>query len=676
MWFKNLNRYYIVFGVCIVLGLLFHKDYITEFPSYVHAWAQADHYAITLGFLDNGLNFFKPQTLIYNHQFPDWWASTTETGITSVDFPLHHYIPAVIMEIIDVRLPIVSRLYIFLYSLIGLFSVYKIAYFFSENHLRSLFVTIFAATSPVFVYYQAGFFPSIPSLSNTLLGIWFYISYLKNARDKYFYIGIVLVTLAALSRTTFVIPLIAIFGNEFLRVVLKKTGWKSKIIPTLCSIAAILGYFLYNKYLRETYSSIFIGYLLPPESIVDFWNVLKEIFGNWFWQYYSKYHIGFLTVLIIGLYINRKQISIPKPTKQVLWFIAILCFGLFLFLIAMAHAFIHHDYYFLDTFYVPLILLLSMGCAYFPKVKSKMLKRSIYALTPVLIVLFCTSVITVQKNRRIVIDYDLATNTKISYEGAKDYLTSLGISDKAKILAIDICAPNVPFVMMDRRGHGVFYPTKENIEKAFKWDFDYVVTQNGYFLDRTYNQYPDILNYLTVIGNNGRITVSKYHKEKIPQTLNDYLLNGLSQPYYKAFCDYEDKPSEKWSNVVLSDTSIYDNHIGVMKPTEKYGITIKDKSIKGLLDKSSLFKLTAKVYVKKGDMAKFALDVVDNGNSRVSKIFLLSDYLDVSKTDQWQNIEMLTMIPKLNSDNNLLSLFLWNPEADHLYLDDVRVELY
>lgn len=672
----NLLKTISVIGVCILLGILFHKAYIHEFPSFIHAWAQADHYAITLGFLDNGLNFFKPQTLIYNHQFPDWWASTTETGITSVDFPIHHYIPAVIMDMIGVRSPWVSRLYIFCYSLVGLISIYKLAYLFSKNHIRSLFVVVFAATSPVFVYYQAGFFPSIPSWSNALLGIYFYVLFLKKSEYKHFLLSLVFLTLAALSRTTFVIPLIAVFGNEFLRILFRQTSWKSKLLPVFFSIFSIIGYFLYNKYLRETYSSIFIGYLLPPESLLDFWNILNAIVKRWILDYYSIYHYGIVLVLILGLFFGKKQGNEQGKNTWLLRFIGIYGIGLFLFLIAMSEAFINHDYYFIDTFFIPSIVLLSLLIGQFQPIKSNVINGIEGIILVVLGIGFVQYVFENQIERREVLDYDLATNTQINYQGANEFLTELGVPKTAKILAIDICAPNVPFVMMDRRGHGVFYPTKENLEKAFTWDFDYVVTQNSYFVDRTYKEYPEVINHLKVIGNNGQITVSKYHKASNSQDLNQYLLSGLSNPYISKAYNYEEKASEDWSNVIRVDSLVNNSHVGEMKLKELYGITLKQSNIPQFTEKRSMLRLKADVMIKKGLKSNFVVRLREDSKIKINKTFPLANCIDVDKIGEWQTVEVITSLPKLNSNNNMLSLFLWNPKEDHLYIDDIEVEVY
>ncbi len=671
------NRYFTVIGVCILLGIVFHWYDINEFPAFIHAWAQADHYSITLGFIDNGLNFFKPQTSVFNHQFPHWWKTTTETGITSVDFPIHHYIPAVIMEIIGVKAPIVSRLYILLYSMLGLFGVYKLTYHFSKHHLRSLFVMVFAATSPIFIYYQAGFFPSIPSLANTILGVYFYVLFLDQSKNKHFYISILLLTLAALSRTTFVVPLVAVFCNEFLRVILKDTSWKTKVLPVVLSIGSILGYFFFNKYLRETYSSIFIGYLLPPESLSGLWTLIKDVFANWFWQYLSPLQYSFIGALILGwiLFHNKKD----RPSYGI-WLkrlLMIWIFGLFLFSIAMSHAFKNHDYYFLDTYYLPVILMVSIGCAYFPTITNLKIKKYSNIIATILLVSFGVSAYKNQIKRRKYNQYDTQTFTKVSYEGSNAFLTELGVAKDAKILAIDICSPNVAFVMMDRRGHAVFDMTVENFNNVFTWDFDYVVTQNGYFMERTYSKYPDILKHLEVIGNNGRITVSKYHKDEIDQSLDNYIFKGLPDPFYSNIHNYDQGASDEWSNSDRSEDLSNGDYVGELKPDEPYGITLKEKGISKLAEKSCMFRLTAKIKMAKGLKSKIAIEVKEKNLTRFNVLYELSEYMDESKIGTWQNIEIMTMLPVLNyKERNTLALFLWNPEKDHLFIDDFKVELY
>ena len=187
---KHTTKKYLVILIIIFLSLLFHLRYIHEFPSFIHAWAQSDRYALSLGFVKNNLNLFKPQTFVMNHQFPDDWKVPGKNSITSVDFPIHDYIPAVFMKISGINSAWIFRLYILLYSCIGLFYLFKLSYLQTNDTIKSIFILIFAATSPVFVFYQCGFLPTIPSLSNAIIGIYFYLKYLKQNNKIDFRIAI------------------------------------------------------------------------------------------------------------------------------------------------------------------------------------------------------------------------------------------------------------------------------------------------------------------------------------------------------------------------------------------------------------------------------------------------------------------------------------------------------
>jgi len=243
--------------IIVILGFLYQYKYLNDFPSYKHAWAQSDRYALSLGFMDNGFNFFKPQTFNYNRQFPDEWKVPSDQTITAVDFPIHDYIPALLMKITGTTSPRVFRLYILLYSFLGLYYLFKLSQSISKDSIKSLFVLVFAATSPLFVYYQGGFLPTIPSLSNAIIGIYFYLRYLTRKKYQYFWPAMLFLTLAALARLTFVIPLFAVLAVELLRILKKETKILPLLLPVGLTTIILIAYQIYNNHLRELYGSIF-----------------------------------------------------------------------------------------------------------------------------------------------------------------------------------------------------------------------------------------------------------------------------------------------------------------------------------------------------------------------------------------------------------------------------------
>lgn len=334
--------------------MLYQYQYVNEFPSHIHAWAQSDRYALSLGFLDNGLNFFKPQTFIYNHQFPDKWEVPSEETVTAVDFPIHDYIPALLMKILGSKSPWVFRIYILLYSFLGLLFLFKLSYAVTKCRIKSVFVVVFAATSPVYAYYQGGFLPTIPSLSNAIIAMCFYYRYLNESKNKDFWISILVFTLAALSRTTFAIPIVAVFSVEFIRLLRKETNLVTKILPIFISILALLSYWLYNVYLREKYGSIFLNHILPPRSIGEAKEIVNDIFVNWFFQYFSiPHYLIFVVSLLFSVYfIALRKCSITKAEAYYTLLGLTYLFGCVLFAILMFRQFPVHDYYFLDSFFL------------------------------------------------------------------------------------------------------------------------------------------------------------------------------------------------------------------------------------------------------------------------------------------------------------------------------------
>jgi len=289
-------------GIIIFFGVLYHYKYINEFPSHIHAWAQADRYALTLGFINNNFNFFKPETFVMNPYFPHGWRVPLNESITAVDFPAHEFIAAIVMKVSGIRSPWILRLYILLYSFVGLIGLFKLSNLLTGSFAKSIFVVIFTATSPVFVYYQGGFLPSIPSFSNAIIGIYFYTRYLHNSRDRDYYFAVFFLTLAALSRISFSIPLIAMMALEFIRIIQKQTRLKPKLLPGILSVSIILAYFFYNSYLKNKYGSIFLSEIRPANNFGHVKEIFNIIYNNWFYHYFSIIHyyiFGIITVIAL-----------------------------------------------------------------------------------------------------------------------------------------------------------------------------------------------------------------------------------------------------------------------------------------------------------------------------------------------------------------------------------------
>ena len=161
----NKRAWVIVLIFIVFVGLMIQYPYMNEFPSFIHAWSQADRYSIAIGFINNDFDLFHPETLIYNKQFPHRWDYAFDNTITSVDFPILEYLVAIIMKITGVTSPWIFRTCTLLVALLGMFFLYKLSFLITKDWVKSMFVTMIAMTSPVYAYYFNGFIPGIPALT-------------------------------------------------------------------------------------------------------------------------------------------------------------------------------------------------------------------------------------------------------------------------------------------------------------------------------------------------------------------------------------------------------------------------------------------------------------------------------------------------------------------------------
>ena len=268
----------------LVAGLFLQSGYMNEYPTHVHAWAEQDHYALALGFINNGFDFFHPETMIYNKQFPGWWKEAYDNTITSVDFPIHEFNAALLMKLLGTSSPWVFRLWTLLWGFLGLFFLFKVAYHLTHEWMKSALVVAIALGSPVYAYFLNGFLPGIPALSMGIIGLWFYLKYYDSGQRKYFHLSMAFLTLAMLMRTTFAIELIAILCFEMLRIFRKESTFLDKLPSVLISVALFVAYFLWNKHLRNLYGTLFLNELLPPEDWQDAKELIADTYHKWTYQ--------------------------------------------------------------------------------------------------------------------------------------------------------------------------------------------------------------------------------------------------------------------------------------------------------------------------------------------------------------------------------------------------------
>ncbi len=666
--------------IIIFVGLFLNYKELNKLPKYIHTWTQIDRYALALKFTQSNLNFFKPETFVYNHIYPGNMDIPGDTTITSVDFPIHDYIPAVLMKATGSKSPIFFRLYILLYSLVGMFFLYKLSLLWTNNFFKSLFVTILAITSPVFIYYQGGFLPTIPSLANAIIGIYFYSLYIANDRNSSFNLAILFLTLAGLSRTTFLIPLIAILSVEFIRVLRKDAEFKAKIAPVLISFVLIVGYLLYNRYLRLEYGSMFLANFLPAKDMEEASSILLKAKDNWLTHYFTWFHyaiFGCIILLLVNFSICGRIGKWNKRTAIFGFFTLISFIGTFMFAGLLLKQFEVHDYYFLDSFYLPLLLLTLLILSFFnlPDTKKSRIVLSI-VLASIGILLFLTASAMV-KERRLTGAWDLHTSTVNNYENSEELLDALNVPVDAKIMVIDGSSPNAALALMNRNGYTLKYLTKNKVEKGLTWDFDYIVFENANFMKIVYPVYPEIVKKLKIIGGDGKITVCRLSDTIMDQTVEDIISLKDITPLWSDRITFDSVHSANWGNINITKDKAYSGRkSSKLTPDQLYGLSFDSSDLHEITVAERTLIVTGQ-FMRINEIEKCFVVVSLSINGTPNVLYTIKDLKDyITEKDVWQNIAVRFELPMVTRSDYKFSVYIWNVGKNDLFTDDFELKLY
>lgn len=509
--------------VIIGLGWLMGRPYLNDFPAYAHAWAQSDWYAIALGFHDNGYDLFHPQTMIYNKQFPGKWCVDFGDTVTSADFPLHEYIVALLMGLLGSTAPWVFRGWTLLCSLAGLWFLFLLCRRLTGSWAKSLAVTVVALTSPLYTYYFANFLPSAPALALVIAGLWAYVKYWQENRMPYWHLAIVLLTLGAMTRTSQAVALVAVCSFELLRILRRETTFLNKIPAVVLGALAIVGYLLWNSHLRAEHGSLFLNQLMPPRNWEELQTVWAMIVKDYEYCYFGQVQQWFMVAVAIGalafslIQRNKKRHERSLPIG---WLAAIWTFGELLFVAAMWRQFSHHDYYFLDSLWLPVLFWMTLCMKTIPGPKQWiMLAVLILASIP----MYNEAKHTLQQSYA---GYDMATDCYQNYLGSDRWLDEEGVSRDARILSFLSYPQNSPFIQMGRKGYSIMWQGTDAyvdviLWKAAQFDFDYIVVED-YLVRSFFDQYRYLLERAQRIGGNQRLSLCTLADSTINTCADDF----------------------------------------------------------------------------------------------------------------------------------------------------------
>ncbi|MGY5352367.1 hypothetical protein ACXGQW_07370 [Wenyingzhuangia sp. IMCC45533] len=490
----------------LFLGLTLNFANLTNPLKGRHAWANADHYAISLGFINNGFDFFHPETFCLNPQFSpqqktksDFWQYPPENpkGTTTIDFPIHHYTISLLMKTLGTTKPIVYRLYTLAFCLIGLFFLGKTVFNYTQSYKWSIFVQLFVLLAPTYTFYSSSFLPSSIAVSLLFISSSYFSSYLLKHDIKKYLIGTLILTLAALTRFPFLIYFIGFVCFQILKIIFFRKKTYLEIMISLAGISIVLGYFFYNKfYLFQHYGSNFLSYPLYPTSLSNVYHIFVDTVYHESWRYFTLIHYLILFYFAYLVLKNKLQTLVDSHL-----YLAIVSLGVILYMTLMLRQFVAHDYYYLDTF-LPITVFWMIGIYFY--IPKRLL--SLKTLTPLLMlaVVFNFTIYYLGYKAR---SWDPLEITRQNFVNADKTLDSLKIPSSSKLLLLDSYSPNLAFIHLNRKGFCVMATEPKIIKKSLTWDYEYIITQNFTYKDKILANYPNFEQETKVFYSNDKFTI-------------------------------------------------------------------------------------------------------------------------------------------------------------------------
>ncbi|MGB3946801.1 MAG: glycosyltransferase family 39 protein [Bacteroidia bacterium] len=589
---KTLSIVVLLTTLVVASGLLY-RETITLFPSFIHAWTQSERYAIALCFLENGFDFFHPCT--FNLQ--------TINGITPIDFPINEYIVALLMKLLNSSSPVIFRIYTLSVSIIGLVHLYLFAHKLTRSTIKSGTTAIFVFLSPIYIYYQAGFIPSVPALSFVFIALYHYFNYIETNNSKQLYTGVLFFLLAALVRMPFFIFLFAALLHSLWnaynqkKIIIRETG---TFLSAICFFGA---YYLYNKHLGKLYGNAFLDTFMPARN----WEEIKEIIIHtlhfWLFHYFTKaqYLLFFIAVFFTGYYFIKNKNSLFVQ-KQYWMYFFIAFAGSSLYAILMMRQFYDHDYYFLDSLFTPTILLFTLCLSHLPFTTKKH-----QIVWTVLIVLLSTkgflSAKHIQTERYTQHEWDRVEISRQNFEGADLFLDSIGVSKEAKLLVIDAYSTNIPLILMKRKGYTVYQTNRDDAMMPllnYKWD--YVVIQDVFLLSDVLHYYPLVNHYIEKVAGNGKISLYKRSAIVKEKSLKQFLNINNETALLSTFNAFDNAQKQTPFSETLIDSIFYSQpQAAIVKKDAEYqtlfeikGAELKNKQYLNVLVSAQLLSRPSK----------------------------------------------------------------------------------
>ncbi|MBK8369098.1 MAG: glycosyltransferase family 39 protein [Bacteroidetes bacterium] len=326
-------------------------------PCSIHQWRQTDCLSFTKNYYEEGMNFLEPKI---------HWQNVPE-GKTISEFPIINYTVAALWKVFGEH-EFLYRWLVYSIFVCSLCFLFYAVFLISNSHIYSYFTALLIGTSPVLCYYGFSFLADVPAFSFSVIGFSCFVIYIKSQKTKYLYLSVLLAVLATLIKASAATSLL-IIGFLFLLNLIgykplsklfslsKKQKISFTIFSVMCCIAIIIWYnwaYLYNN---KNSNGVFLMETLPIWKMKDkVIETARLLYNEQFAMFLSKASLFILLIMMACVFLKMKALSFYMKVSIVFSVISF-----FAFIILFFQVFNVHDYYLINSMFLPVIILAAVG---------------------------------------------------------------------------------------------------------------------------------------------------------------------------------------------------------------------------------------------------------------------------------------------------------------------------
>ncbi len=493
--------------VLIVHALFMYSTSLDQFPVYTHAWTQTDRLALSYCFADNGLDLFHPCT----------YDLATVDGITPAGWPVAEYIAAIPMMLFGKSVVWVRLTYLFFLWLAAVF-LFSLARSFDISRAGSSVLMCFFLFSPILSYYGSGILPTISSVGLVLGSVYYFKKYLRSPDLRSGLWCASLALLATLNRWTFGVGFIAMLAVLAAEVIKGKRRFGLSEIPFLVAPVLIVLLFWRDQLMAAEYGSAFLmNPNVPgasPHRMVD----LVEAFKSWNTDYFTPLQFSWIVLVFTAALWQGKGL---KTRDKRLMYVALIWFGLgFIAAFMLAAQFIHHDYYFVDTLFLPSVLLVVLIFPSFSE-RSRKWGKAFIGFSMVAAFMWLINAKVVQKERNAGGFWNENETLYNDFIGARSFLDNETVPETATLFIPNSISTNAAMMLTGRKGHSLVWTDSLRLDSCLGLPFDYTLIQNRYLLSDIIGVHSGVMQQLEKKADNG--VLSLYTRNNSNRSLESFL---------------------------------------------------------------------------------------------------------------------------------------------------------